>query len=110
MLLNENMFERTFRMTADSFSYLLGLLSPHIDVNRQQSTNSSGEDPISPPIMLMTTLRYLAGGSYLDIRRTVGISKPSYYRAINETMSAILALRELEIVFPESDSDKEVVM
>lgn len=71
MLLNENMFEQTFRMTADSFSYLLGLLTPNIEVNRQQSANSSGEEPISPPLMLMTTLRYLAGGSYLDIRRTV---------------------------------------
>ncbi|EEY69935.1 uncharacterized protein PITG_06473 [Phytophthora infestans T30-4] len=110
MLLNENMFERTFRMTADSFSYLLGLLTPNIEVNRQQSANSSGEEPISPPLMLMTTLRYLAGGSYLDIRRTVGISGSSYYRVINETMFAILGLRELKIVFPDSESDREVVM
>ncbi|EEY57389.1 uncharacterized protein PITG_11240 [Phytophthora infestans T30-4] len=90
MLLNENMFERTFRVTADSFSCLLGLLTPNIEVNRQQSANSSGKEPISPPLMLMTTLRYLAGGSYLDIRRTVGISGSSYYRVINETMFAIL--------------------
>ncbi|EEY52895.1 uncharacterized protein PITG_19354 [Phytophthora infestans T30-4] len=110
MLLNENMFERAFRMTADSFSYLLGLLTPNIEANRQQSANSSGEEPISPPLRLMTTLRYLAGGSYLDIRRTVGISGSSYYRVINETMFAILGLRELKIVFPYSESDREVVM
>jgi hypothetical protein len=61
-------------------------------------------------MMLMSTLRYLAGGSYLDVRRTVGISSPSYYRVIDATMVAILALQELRIVFPESDSEKEVVM
>ncbi|EEY63252.1 uncharacterized protein PITG_15487 [Phytophthora infestans T30-4] len=60
--------------------------------------------------MLMTILRYLAGGSYLDIRRTVGISGSSYYRVINETMFAIFGLRELKIVFPDSESDREVVM
>ncbi|ETP39159.1 hypothetical protein F442_13366 [Phytophthora nicotianae P10297] len=40
----------------------------------------------------------------------VGISEPSYYRVIDLTMDAILALEELQITFPNSDSEKEVVM
>ncbi|ETM97626.1 hypothetical protein PPTG_20071, partial [Phytophthora nicotianae INRA-310] len=35
---------------------------------------------------------------------------PSYYRVIDLTMDAILALEELQITFPNSDSEKEVVM
>ncbi|EEY70279.1 uncharacterized protein PITG_19425 [Phytophthora infestans T30-4] len=110
MLLNENMFERTFRMSAESFSHLLWKVTPALTVSEQQSSNSSGEAPVSPSIMLMTALRYLAEGSYLNIRRTVGISAPSYYRVIDLTMGAILAFKELQITFPNSDSEKGVVM
>eukprot|EP00644_Phytophthora_capsici_P004919 jgi/Phyca11/96696/e_gw1.1.681.1 len=94
MLLNENMFERTFRMGAEGFSNLLGRLTPELAVSEQHSMNSTSENPICPTIMLMTTLRYLAGGSY-HIRRTVGISTASYYRVIDATMTVILTLREL---------------
>ncbi|ETK81312.1 hypothetical protein L915_13187 [Phytophthora nicotianae] len=110
MLLNENMFERTFRMPAENFSHLLRKVTPAFTISERRSTNSSGEAPISPSIMLMATSRYLAGGSYLDIRPMVGISEPSYYRVIDLTMDAILALEELQITFPNSDSEKEVVM
>lgn len=66
-LLADNMFERTFLMSAQSFAHLLSLLNPHLEVNEQQATKSSREEPISTCIMLTTTLRYLAGGPYLDI-------------------------------------------
>lgn len=74
-LLNENMFERTFKRSPRSFSHLLGLLSTRLEVDEQQARNYSGEDPISPCIMLMAILRYLAGGSYLDIQQTVDINQ-----------------------------------
>ncbi|KAF1779576.1 hypothetical protein GQ600_4489 [Phytophthora cactorum] len=68
-------------MSIKSFAHLLDILAPRLEVDERQSSNSSGEEPISPCIMLMATLRYLSGGSYLDIHRTV-----------------------------DSDSEKEVVM
>ncbi|KAG3110803.1 hypothetical protein PI125_g9690 [Phytophthora idaei] len=60
--------------------------------------------------MLIATLCYLAGGSYFDIRRTVGISRPSYCRVVDLSMTAIISQSELQIRFPESDSEKEIVM
>ncbi|KAG2844905.1 hypothetical protein PC113_g18303 [Phytophthora cactorum] len=60
--------------------------------------------------MLIATLCYLAGGSYFDIRRIVGISRPSYCRVVDLTMTAIISQSELQIRFPKSDSEKEIVM
>ncbi|KAG6948656.1 hypothetical protein JG688_00015003 [Phytophthora aleatoria] len=60
--------------------------------------------------MLIATLRYLTGGSYFDIRRTVGISRPSYCRVVDLTMAAIISQSELQIRFPESGSEKEIIV
>ncbi|KAG6942889.1 hypothetical protein JG688_00017868 [Phytophthora aleatoria] len=95
-------------MSIRSFTHLLDLISPRLEVDERQSSTSSGEEPISPCIILMATLRYLVGGSDLDIRRTVGTSSLSYYRVVDSTMAANISVPKLRIRFP--DSEKEVVM
>jgi len=78
MLLHENQFHVMYRMTFDSFNYLLQLLSPRLNVNERFARMSSGA-PFLPEYMLSCIIRFLAGGSYHDIRQTGSISKSSFY-------------------------------
>jgi hypothetical protein len=55
---------------------------------------------ILPEICLFVCLRFLAGGSYLDIKFFTGISVPSFYQivwktiwAINKNSSEILSIK-----------------
>jgi hypothetical protein len=104
-LLKENMFERTFRVSVPSFAHLLNLLTPHLDVNEQQSTNAGGEKPISTCIVLIKCSDiWLVGCTWIfDV---FGISRC----VIDLTLKAIISLDELRIRFPESVSEKEVAM
>jgi hypothetical protein len=86
----EKEFKKFYRMNLSSFNELLGLLRPHIKVNFKQSSNASnGRHPIIHEIILHCTLRYLAGGSYHDIRTTAGLSKSSFYHCIYHGIDAI---------------------
>ena len=60
------MFRRQFRLEREDFHYVLQKVSPDLEKNSQQAVNSSGS-PIMPELMLMITLRVLAGASYLDL-------------------------------------------
>ncbi|OWZ13849.1 hypothetical protein PHMEG_00012763 [Phytophthora megakarya] len=54
-------------MDEQHFDRLVALLNPHLSVNGTMSTKRTGVAPISEEIVLHCALRYLAGGSYLDI-------------------------------------------
>ena len=63
---------------------------------------------ILPELCLYACLRYLAGGSYSDIKFFTGISVPSLYRVIWKCIDAINACDELAISFPTTvDEVKE---
>ena len=60
------MFRRQFRLCREDFGYVLSLITPLIQRNEVQATNSSGST-ICPEMRLMITLRILAGAKYLDM-------------------------------------------
>ena len=64
--LDDLMFARQFRLCRDDFYFVLQKISSELRVNSQQARNSSGS-AVSPELMLMITLRILAGASYLDM-------------------------------------------
>ena len=103
MLLHENQFDVMYRMTLESFNNLLDLLSPNLQVNERFSPLCCGA-PISPEIFLHCTVRFLAGGSYHDIRQSASISKPSFYCVVWQTIFAINNCHDLNIKLP-SDVD-----
>jgi hypothetical protein len=72
-------------------------------MNERFGRLSSGE-AISCKIMLHCTIRYLAGGSYLDLRQTASISKPSFYYVIWHTITTINNCSSLAVTLPR-DSD-----
>lgn len=64
--IDDNMFRRQFRLHREDFYYVLLKIDIDLKKNEQQALNSSGSS-ISPYLMLMITLRILAGASYLDM-------------------------------------------
>ena len=104
-LLNEGRFSKDHRMDRKSFEKLLGLLGSAIMVHAQKSSNRSGVSPTSPEAVLHCTLRYLAGGSHADIRKTVGVSTATFYRLKDMGIEAINACDALDFCFPMTDQE-----
>lgn len=107
MLEGESSFSRMYRMSYESFQELARLLHPFISVNATMSKIRTGKGPITTEIALHCVLRWLAGGSYLDIRLCAGISVVSFYRCIHKCMEAILLCAELDIHFPTTSEEIE---
>ena len=73
-------FARLYRMNYSSFMKLLDVLRPALLTNEKMSRVRTPFGPITPQIALHCTLRWLAGGSYLDIRLFAGLSVASFCR------------------------------
>ena len=64
------------------------------------SNKRTKKKPIITEIALHCLLRWLAGGSYLDIRLSAGILVPSFYQIVHKCIAAILCCNELSYFFP----------
>ena len=93
-------FKRRLRMEKESFDILLGYIFQWLLVNEQMADLRGGT--IIPELCLYCTLRWLAGGSHLDITDVAGISKSSFYRVIWKTIVAIVICDELAIRWPDN--------
>jgi hypothetical protein len=102
-LRREGSFSRFYRMSYTSFWKLLSMLRPSLFVNSSQSQcRTSGLEPIYAEIILHCTLRYLAGGSYLDIMCNAGISQTAFYSCVYRGIDAINGSPELMLQLPRS--------
>ena len=91
-------FKRRLRMSKSSFNKLLGMIRHKLEVNQKRAKSRGGA--IIPELCLYCTLRYLAGGSYLDICDIAGISRSSFYRVIWKTMRVINQTGALRVLWP----------
>ena len=100
-------FLRMYRLQPQTFTKLCSILDPFLrkDVVKACNRSGSNKGPITTEIALHCLLRWLGGGSYLDIRISVGISIPSFYRVLHLCMDAILLCDEFEISFPSTETD-----
>lgn len=89
------------------FNVLLDRISPHFrNLNVTKARNSSGS-PISVTTRLALTLRWLAGGSYLDLCFAWGVSSSTFYHADGVLWPTVQALdREFSIGFPFGDEGR----
>jgi hypothetical protein len=94
---------RRLRMRKDSFDKLVVLLGEDLTVNEIAANKRGG--PILPELCLYCTLRYLAGGSYLDICDNARISQSSLYRVVWKTITAIVQCNALKISFPKTNEE-----
>jgi hypothetical protein len=75
----DEIFRRMFRLDRATFDAHVILLTDHMRPrNEQKAINSSGS-AISTKTRLAVSLRWLAGGSYLDICFAFAISHTSFY-------------------------------
>jgi hypothetical protein len=95
---NRPFIRRHLRMPLVSFNKLLSYIREDLEVNQEMAARRGGA--IIPEICLFCTLRWLAGGSYLDIYHFTGISRPSFYRVVWKTIKAIVRCPQLKIKFP----------
>ena len=66
MKVREGTFTRTFRMDVPSFEKLESMLLPRLQKDNDMASRSSS-GVIEPAVRLAVALRFLAGGSYLDL-------------------------------------------
>jgi len=60
---------------------------------------------VTVEMMLHCLLRWLAGGNYLDLKISTGISQAAFYHYSYKCMDAILASTELAYKFPETEQE-----
>ena len=93
-------FERIYRMSYTSYQKLCSWIEPYVRVDPIKSRNRTGTSKIETAAVLHCLVRWLAGGSYLDVRLLAGISESSFYPCCYKAVEAILRLEQLAIRFP----------
>jgi hypothetical protein len=94
--MRHNHFRSMFRMSYACFLTILEQMGPFMERDRSQSEKAGGY--ISLSMQLGMSLRYLTGGSYLDIHDRYGVSKSSFYSLVFECLELIV--HHYPIVFP----------
>jgi DDE superfamily endonuclease len=100
---SQGTFDRRLRMSKESFDKLLGYIRDSLVVNETKAKVRGGS--IVPELCLYCTIRWLAGGSYLDITDICGISKSSFYHVVWKTITAVCKADELQLKFPKTNED-----
>jgi hypothetical protein len=94
-------------MNHESFVKLTCLIEPFIGRDLGKAKAWWGQKHvITTEIALHCLLRFLAGGSYLDIRLSAGISVPSFYRILHLCIDGILRCKELSFSFPSTNGEQ----
>eukprot|EP00918_Siedleckia_nematoides_P085183 GHVU01187287.1.p1 GENE.GHVU01187287.1~~GHVU01187287.1.p1 ORF type:complete len:354 (-),score=11.33 GHVU01187287.1:366-1427(-) len=100
-------FRRMFRMSEASFWTLTDRLRPHLAlVDATNSRNRSGTTPLCVEGKVACFLRYIAGGTYVDIIAQWGISPQHFYTVLHEVIDAVLAEESLRIRFPATHAER----
>ena len=94
----ERLFEKKYRMSLRAFQKLVNILRPY--VNHQWWKRKQSQQAVTMEIMVSATIRMLAGGSYLDIYETHGLTYSYLYRIRDKIIDAILRCDEIKIKFP----------
>ena len=80
--LTDRQFQRRYRIDKGGFAAILEKIKPHMPPRHRKSG-------VPNELKLSMTLRWLAGGSYLDISDLHGVHPATMYRHVWQTMRAI---------------------
>jgi len=92
-------------MDYSAFLKLCSIKWPQVQVNEEMSMHRTGKDPVTVERMLYCLMRWLAGGIYLDLKLSTGISQAAFYHYNYRCMDAILDSTELAYKFPETEQE-----
>ena len=105
--LDDTTFQRMFRVNRTGFNLLLELIKPKfVDLNDRSSINckNGNGEPIQLQTKLACVLRWLAGGSYLDICFAFGVSQSYFYEKDGILWPIMIAIHEsIPLGFPFSN-------
>jgi hypothetical protein len=99
-MISRGHFRRMYRMNHDAFDKLVQILDSALRSDNTKAYNRSPAGPIISEIRLHCLLRYLAGGSYLDICALVHIPHSTFYYLLWQTCDAVCDCPELKLIFP----------
>jgi hypothetical protein len=94
-------FKRTYRMSKETFNMVLEKIRSEIEAVNPNKARGDLHGPVPAELVLSMTLRYLAGGSYLDIYQMHGVGRSTLFAAIPVVCKAIVATFPLS--FPIDD-------
>ena len=101
-LIERRHFHRSYHVSPDLFNTLVEMLGNILVINKGKSYARSEAGPIIPKIRFYCLMRYLAGGSYLDMCTLVSIPHPTFYYILWKTCDAINDCPELEFRLPNT--------
>ncbi|KAG8464368.1 hypothetical protein KFE25_003431 [Diacronema lutheri] len=93
-------FKRMFRVDRTTFTAVLNKISPRLERRMPNKAHARGS-ALPVELMLACALRFLAGGSYLDICFGLEMSRAGFYRALDDVVDAINA--EYTLCFNPAD-------
>lgn len=85
-----NTFTRRYHMTPSSFYILVSILKKDININPTKSMcSTSGNDPITPRMVVAMGLRYMGGKKITSLTDIFGVSFPSDERMVSLFLNAV---------------------
>ena len=108
-MIPDYLFRRIFRLDKETFAAVLLLIYPSLAKDIEKATLNGSGGEISPEVMLLATLRFLAGGMKWDICLSLDISFGSFWGergVIWPTLYALDDLEEFEIGIPLNDKQE----
>lgn len=80
------------------------LISCDLAVDETMSRRGSPSGPVTPELQLSMTLRFLAGGSYMDIAVLHGVHRSTLFMCVWRVIDAIEMVPEFNLRFPIDDT------
>ena len=97
---SNKLWKRFYRMSKESFFELLGVIRPELERNEAQGARSSFDGVVLPELRLSMTLRWLAGGSYIDISIIHGVAASTFYEVVKDTVRTLDNCKALDLHLP----------
>lgn len=95
-------------MPLEHFEALVAVLRGALTVNQEMAKRRSPAGAIIPELRLHCVIRWLAGGSYLDICSKVNMHPSTFYHILWNTCDAICRCEQLALHFPTALPDLRV--
>lgn len=86
--LTEKEFQKLYKLSRGGFYSVAAQIKHLVAPNRSNLSSATGGG-ISTELQLATTLRFLAGGSYLDIRHHYGLGTSTFYDIVERVLLAL---------------------
>ena len=92
-------------MSPASFDQLTDLLRVPLTLDDTKAFNATQLGPVIPEVRLHCLIRYLAGGSYLDICELVSMPHSTFYSSLWFTCAVINRTTDLDLRLPSTEEE-----